>query len=199
MEVCPLRFKLTFFFYSFPPAFPRTNIYNRQTATARVCPTGQREGHRGQTAWARLLPDIVAELSVTPPHTVSAWSDSADQTSRPHPPPVPTCFVPISRSIFPIGAAVVEFRLVKRGNVHKPDDNSGSRRQRILLEPTRWPKFLLRLIRDLSDLFTLPASDLRIQRSLLGLKVIPLCKSSVDAFLSSRVALALQVHMISGR
>lgn len=199
MEVSPLRLALFFFLILSPLLFSRKNIYNRQTATARVCPTGLREGHRGQAAWARLLPDIAAELSVTLPHTVSEWSDSADQTGRPRPHPVPTCLFPGSRSIFPIDAAVEEFGFMKKGNVNKRDDNSGSRRSRILLVPTRWPKFLSCQIRDLSDLFTLPASDLMTERSLSGLKVIFLCKSSVDAFLSFQEALALQVHMISRR
>lgn len=49
--------------------------------TARVSPTGLGKGHGGQTSWARLLPDSMVELSVTPPHTVSAWSDRADKAA----------------------------------------------------------------------------------------------------------------------
>lgn len=63
----------SFFCFLFLLSLTHTHTFTLgKQKTVRVYPTGLGKGHRGQTSWARLLPDIMVELSVTPPHTVSA-------------------------------------------------------------------------------------------------------------------------------
>lgn len=102
--------------------------------TAHVCPFGMKKGHRGQTSWARLLPDTMVELSVTPPHTVSAWSDRADKKA-------PVILLPLRLAPAPVStfnslliqqAWDAEYEPGWKGEQGWRDDNRWSRRPRKL-------------------------------------------------------------------
>lgn len=61
----------------------------------------------------------------------------------------------------------------EKGSRGLQDDNGWGQEAKEMGRRTRWPEFLSALIRDILDLLLLPATDLKCQRSLSGLKVNP--------------------------
>lgn len=172
MEVSPQRPQPQFFCLPLSLSLTHTFTLHKQK-TARVCPTGLGKGSRrshflGQTAprhygWAQCH---------STSHRVSMkWQSRQDSP----PPPPPTCSrsCSYSNSLLVQQAWDAEYELGWKGEQGPAGWQWMGQEAKETGRLTRWPKFLSCLIRDILDLFLLPATDLKCQRSLSGLKVTP--------------------------